>query len=701
MPRRDQLPPQKALDLATIYLEQAHKTNDPVLALEICLDAENALYRIQQSDQKLLVKASTSNTDNANKALCKAIAATLNDVGALFDNLGHPDHSKRGYKHAAKWGHPQQLNPAPSNPHTYCRASNAAKDDNEGGGNDGNDDANSSSKTQSNSRTVQESVSTIGSKVDNINNALKSLLIHSSVIVPKEIFSQDVPQVIFKYNLPHPDTPLNNTQQLAYCLGLLPTAPIPRKDLSKQEQEWSLATSDDHDEQERLCNLASDVITMFIHDDIKSEAIVTEVVMLAPVLDYDQYRTLLMALVNGIKQNIMLETHLLEGLTQLVQHVPPRYLDPYDLVHILSTLSSCLQGTHEQSGSHIYQLCVTVSHVLDAMVDNQVKGLNREQLHEPLSAYLKVLKDSSDPFLVYHAAYASQALLYIPNDETIMQAMLRRTSAVAQGVFGAVSAVKDWDLNAFMDELSNVQRGLPSVADAIDKSLRMYKGATSIYTSGEAFKHSVEEGLAFSHKSAWYPALRRADAFLQSGELTKFKTLICEAPCRRDVAFQWGICLRLREIAASTEWIMKARQDAVSFLGEIYKNDRDWGGHVEIKQWVINILKSLVSLSSEHLQVAESLLTDLAMDGDTNKQQLYMNCFNEPLAKYPFITTPPSPASPSLLDHVQNKPDVEKSLRLLKRQRMETGDDRGFYVQQYAKASPQASDDDLFLLMDK
>ncbi|ORZ04987.1 hypothetical protein BCR41DRAFT_374659 [Lobosporangium transversale] len=104
-PRRGPLPPQKALDLATIYLEQAHKTKDPVLALEICLDAENTLYRIHQSDRKSLVAASASGTDNTDRALCKAIAATLNNVGELFDNLGHPAHSKRGYKYVAKWGH--------------------------------------------------------------------------------------------------------------------------------------------------------------------------------------------------------------------------------------------------------------------------------------------------------------------------------------------------------------------------------------------------------------------------------------------------------------------------------------------------------------------------------------------------------------------------------------------------------------------
>ncbi|KAF9991382.1 hypothetical protein BGZ80_009164, partial [Entomortierella chlamydospora] len=61
------------------------------------------------------------------------------------------------------------------------------------------------------------------------------------------------------------------------------------------------------------------------------------------------------------------------------------------------------------------------------MVDSQVKGLSREQLHEPLSDYLKELQKDSDPYLVYQAVYAYQALQYIPDDETILQSMMRRT----------------------------------------------------------------------------------------------------------------------------------------------------------------------------------------------------------------------------------------------------------------------------------
>ncbi|KAF9916261.1 hypothetical protein BX616_004205 [Lobosporangium transversale] len=492
--------------------------------------------------------------------------------------------------------------------------------------------------------------------------------------IPKEIFGYDIARGT-KYSLPPPNASLDDIHHLVYCLRVLSTAP---KDLTDEEKDWVSVISDDKDEKKRLRKMAPDVAKMFIRDNNKTKATVAEVVMLAPVLDDYHYTKVISTLIDLISKGIMLETTLLEGLAQLIQYASPGCLNSDDLVNILIPLSSRLQGIHEQSSSHIYQLCVAASHVLDAMVNNQVEGLERKQ-HEALTASFKRLRDSSDPYLVYHVAYASQALLYIPNDETLMQAMLRRTSAVVQGVFGLVSAVKDINLSDF---------------------LHVYNNVVSLAKSGEAFKQCMEEGFSFSRKAAWYPALRRVDAFLQLGELTNFRTLVCEAPCRREPAFQWGLCQRLGQIAADTRWNMKVRQYAVTFLGEMYKNDKDWGDYVGIKRCIIGILKRLTSLSKDDIQTARLLLCNLAMDGDTKKQQLYKDCFQEP-EPHPFIYIPSPLESPSLVDRVQDRPDVGGSLRILKQQRKKARGDKFFYIDQYAKASPQASDDKSFLLMDK
>ncbi|KAF9918954.1 hypothetical protein BX616_003745 [Lobosporangium transversale] len=582
---RGVLSPSKALRLFNLYMEDARRIdNDHEILMELCLDADFALSRIQQSRKNLASSAS-----NGDKMLCQAVASAYYEVARLFGRLGRLNDAKKSDGKAEKWG--------------YIQGSSIVRQESLRTHIPTNSNSNSNNNSNSNSNSSEQRSG--GISIGKLKGAIKgagTLKSHSPAVVPKDIFSHDVVQVKLEYNLPPPGAYLDDTQQLVNCLSLLPTAPIPKTNPSEQEQGWALAVLDDQDEQERLRNLASGVISTFIQDNIKAKAIVAEVVMLAPVLNQDQYRAVLMALVKGIGQNIMLEIHLLEGLAQLIQYASPGYLDSDDMVVILSNLSSRLQGTHGQSSGHIYQLCVTVSHVLDAMINNQVKGLKREQLHEPLAACLKGLKESSDPHLVYHAAYAFQALLYIPNDESTMQSMLRRASAVARGVFGLVSAVKELNLNAFMDELVNIQNGLPYVADIVDTSLDVYNGAVSLYESGTTFRECMEEGLSFSRKSAWYPALRGADSFLRTGELTKFKALVCEAPCRRDLAFQWGLCQRLGQIAVDTQWTMETRQGAIAFLGVIYKNDEDWGNRVEIKQWIITILKKLISLAKEDLQ---------------------------------------------------------------------------------------------------
>jgi hypothetical protein len=159
----------------------------------------------------------------------------------------------------------------------------------------------------------------------------------------------------------------------------------------------------------------------------------------------------------GINQSGLLDVHQLEGFARLIQGAHNGYLDTDDLVKILTLLSTRLRDTHQQSVSHIYQLTVAMSHVLDAMADANVKGLDREKLHEPLSSYLDGLKGSSDSYLVYQAAYAYQALLCVPDNESLWKATLRRSGKVIRGV---VNAVKGLNLYRFIEGLRDIQKGL-------------------------------------------------------------------------------------------------------------------------------------------------------------------------------------------------------------------------------------------------
>jgi len=413
------------------------------------------------------------------------------------------------------------------------------------------------------------------------------------VHTPRQIFVQNVQPSTIVVGLPNADERLDSTPQLAYCMGLLQAQYSSDDSLDTTTRNWLQDTMNNTDEYERLGDLTTSVIREFKRDEIKDAMTIAEALYLVPVLERDASRDLIRDFFTRIDQSDLLDVHQLEGLAQLIQSVKAAYLDADDLVKILELLSMRLSGTHGQSPHYIYQLTLAVSHVLDAMADTNVNGLNREKLHAPLMSYLERLKKDSDPHLVYQAAYAYQALQYVPDDETLWSGAFRRTGAVIQGASRLVSAVKGLDLNKFIDGLKDLQQGFEGVYGAFQLVGTAYKGVTSLAESGKGFLDSLKEGFSFERKREWYPALRGADVFIREGQFVKFEKLIYEAPCRSDPAFQWGVCQRLGGVATNDVWDTETRRNAVTFLGEMYQDDVIWGQQSSVKQWIIKILMRL------------------------------------------------------------------------------------------------------------
>ncbi|KAK3813343.1 MAG: hypothetical protein J3Q66DRAFT_371880 [Benniella sp.] len=617
------------LGLANIYLENASKASDPDLVLVLCHDAEVSLTHVK--------KAAKNNTED--KSTHERIASVFVSLGDLLHSNGHRDEAQAFHKKSEKWG--GRANKSIRSTHSSRPSSVMSS-------------IKSVLHPHSNSDTTIDKPSLRHSAVSPIKQ------VSDTATIPTNIFPTNIRPPTIAFRPPEPDARLNDTPQLACCLALLQSSYHPDDILDPTARTWLHTTTNDPDEQERLKTLATDVIRAFKRDEFKDAKSVTEVVYLAPVLENDDFRYLLKEFYSGIDQSGLLDIHQLEGLANLVQSANHSgYIDADDLVKVLELLSTRLRDTHQQSTHHLHQLTMAVSHVLDAMADANVNGLDREKIHEPLSLYLDELKKSSDPYLVYQAAYAYQALLCVPDNESLWQATLRRGGKVMQGVSGLVSAVKGIDFNGFIRGLENIQQGLAGAAEIVQIVVSAYEGASSLAESGQGFFECLKEGLSFSHKSAWYSALRGADTLIREGQLSEFKKLICEAPCRCDPAFQWGVCQRLGFIAADSMWDLETRQSAIAFLGEIYRDDVAWGYQPNVKQWIVNILMQLTSLPGSDIQ-----------------------------------------CSPSLLDRVQERPDVEGNLRQLRRQRLS---ERGkfVYIPPQAKANLQARDEACFPLMEK
>jgi hypothetical protein len=168
-----------------------------------------------------------------------------------------------------------------------------------------------------------------------------------------------------------------------------------------------------------------------------------------------------------------------------------------------------------------------------------------------------------------------------------------------------VSAAKGLDLNGFIDGLKDIQKGLAGASEMVKVVTTAFDGIASLTSSGKSFLDGLREGFSFQRKCAWYTALRGADTLIRDGEFASFKELVCEAPCRLDPAFQWGVCQRLGEIAGNSAWGARTRRSAAAFLGEMYRNDEDWGHQPSINEWILVILTQLRSSGSGQVQQCE------------------------------------------------------------------------------------------------
>ncbi|KAF9955508.1 hypothetical protein BGZ65_003346, partial [Modicella reniformis] len=353
---RTSLLPQQALEIANLCLENAHKTDDHGLALELCKETEATLSRMKGVSKKTaLTTPSNQQQQGEDFTLRNGIATTYFKLGKLHDSLGRSDKARANYKKVQQWGGNVQEH-ADQQPTQSSHSLDNVLSDNNG------------------SEPPQEE----------INDGNPSPLpsdppgpIGDIATVSSDIFRENMRPPAVVFTPPEADERLKDTRQLACCLGLLRACQSPDDILEPITRSWLQALEKDEDEQERLQMLVKEVIRAFKRDELKDSKTIAELMYLAPVLGKEDFRFLLKELYSGVDQSTLLDIHQLEGLAQLIQNADLDYLDADDLVKILGLLSTRLKETHRQSPQHIYRLTLTISRVLDAMADARVKDLDR------------------------------------------------------------------------------------------------------------------------------------------------------------------------------------------------------------------------------------------------------------------------------------------------------------------------------------
>ncbi|KAG0207344.1 WD repeat-containing protein 26, partial [Mortierella sp. GBA30] len=571
---------------------------------------------------------------------------------------------------------PQPLRPETKNNHIKSASTGARGDDNNG-----------------------------ASSVKISNTGTEALSTAEKAKALSDVFSKNVVRPVANIAVPKFRTRIDNTPQLALCGGLLLKNPVlspPNEtgleynsDQTKEStqdaptddahRDWVKAMAQNPLEQDHIRWLLARMVQEFIDDAVKGPGVVTEIVLLGPVLDRVHYRKLLSCFIFEYEKSPILDIDLLHGLVQLVQCGSEGYLESDDLIKILSFFKIRLQQTHQHSITNQYHLTLAVSRVLDVMAKQEVKDLDRVELHEALGDVLSSLRESSDPFLIYQASYAFQALQCVPVNETVLQAVMRHSGAVAQSVI-YISGVVNLNISGFLDGLGQLHKTL---VETIDITKSAIDGARSLIESGQDVFLAIKNGIRSGKQRTWYAAIVGASALVQEGRLADFKVVVLEAVCRQSPEFQWGICQLLGEIAMDPTWGSTTQQEAVDFLVVLYTSDPEWGQDTSVEMWILTILR-LVSEDTD-----QGIKAPIFLQQDIDRAEVYK------LAKPCLLRSRlPLPVNSPLLVQIQKIPYIKREIYRLMEERVDDYK-QSVYIQPQAKASIQASDKDTIPLMDK
>ncbi|KAF9536993.1 hypothetical protein EC957_009121, partial [Mortierella hygrophila] len=538
-----------------------------------------------------------------------------------------------------------------------------------------------------------------------------------------DIFLENLPRPFIKTDLPALLDRIEVTQQLIYCCRLLidsqaivssagaaaegqtEESPIDIQETIRAESQdsgvngpqawepnetecaWIKVVGQDPIQRDHLRWLVAKVVQEFAKDDIKGPTSIKEIVILGSILDRDTYCSLLSCFIAKFERDTILDVILLQGLVQLVEYASPSYLEDDDLVRTLAILRQRLRGTHKPSSEHMYQILVAICRLLDVMVNSSVKGVSRLEQQQPLVAALTELKVTDDPILRFQVDYALQACQYIPDDESVLQAVLHFRGGLAMAALGAASVCK-LDLANLFNSLDTLRQ---AAGQAYEVTKSILEGMESSQQGRFRAMQSLLHGLRRGTKHEWYLTLLAARTFVREGRLADFNQAVCEASCRDERTFQLGVCQILGEIAVDPLWDPLTRQHAVDFLEALFTVPPGWKQHTTVKQWVHALLAQLLELPDadikDHTLV---VLQDLYLKGATTSV----------IASYPLESRLPLPKSSPLLIRAQRIQYLEYELRRVRLQRLEEARQH-IYISPMAKANLQASDKDLFPLMDK
>ncbi|KAG0019353.1 hypothetical protein BGZ80_005944 [Entomortierella chlamydospora] len=179
---------------------------------------------------------------------------------------------------------------------------------------------------------------------------------------------------------------------------------------------------------------------------------------LAPVLDQEEFRKLLQAFVDSIDDSRVPEANMVDGLVHLMRNPRPRNLDANDLVKLLELVNTRLQDIRDEPTQQIHKLTLAISGVIRNMAGSDIRGLSCVQLHGSFFKHLEGVQSRLEPYLIYQAAYAFQALQYVLDDKLHSKSIQENMEDLLRGIMGVTNDIKDFDFGRLMEELNRIHK---------------------------------------------------------------------------------------------------------------------------------------------------------------------------------------------------------------------------------------------------
>ncbi|KAG0036044.1 hypothetical protein BGZ83_003912, partial [Gryganskiella cystojenkinii] len=265
------LPPQTALVLVTNHLNGARNSKDKNRAKKYCDKAKESLARI---------KIKTTSSLDPDQLIDK-----YRELAAILEKLQHEDEARLIYSKASELS--LDAGRGPLTPFLVPPVAIPTVPE-----------ADSATATSMLSSSVSSLASSTIQSLDIASTVGKTIAPHNKGNGLSCVFTKDFASPVNPCKLPGLGERLINTQQLTLCLGLLRASPLPGGGtLNPSALTWLNITQENVEEQERLKAMATDLIRAYSRDELKGTNVTAEVVLLAPVLEKEEYHILLSQLV--------------------------------------------------------------------------------------------------------------------------------------------------------------------------------------------------------------------------------------------------------------------------------------------------------------------------------------------------------------------------------------------------------------------